>query len=100
VDRHDPTSFELNAGGMVVPVVFRKDGDGQIMCLGHPMLSSAAGRGGGVRGSRSEPSPPLASRPPRSRYGERCGGGRRVDPQLAAKPRHLRCEATSALSGI
>jgi CubicO group peptidase (beta-lactamase class C family) len=44
VDRHDPTSFELNAGGMVVPVVFRREGDGQIMCLGHPMLSSLRSR--------------------------------------------------------
>jgi hypothetical protein len=40
VDRHDPTRFEVAAGGMVVPVVSRRDGDGQVMCLGHPMLST------------------------------------------------------------
>jgi CubicO group peptidase (beta-lactamase class C family) len=44
VDRDDPTRFELNAGGMVVPVVFRRDPDGQVMCLGHPMLSTLRGR--------------------------------------------------------
>ncbi|MGA9161971.1 MAG: serine hydrolase domain-containing protein, partial [Actinomycetota bacterium] len=40
VDRDDPANFELNAGGMVVPVVFRRDPDGQVICVGHPMLST------------------------------------------------------------
>jgi CubicO group peptidase (beta-lactamase class C family) len=38
--RDDPTRFAVNAGGMVVPVVFRRESDGQVMCLGHPMLST------------------------------------------------------------
>jgi hypothetical protein len=44
VDKDDPTSFELNAGAMVVPVVFLREGDGQIMCVGHPMLSTLRSR--------------------------------------------------------
>jgi CubicO group peptidase (beta-lactamase class C family) len=44
VDRHDPTWFELDAGGMLVPVAFRGDGDGRVMCVGHPMLSTLGRR--------------------------------------------------------
>jgi CubicO group peptidase (beta-lactamase class C family) len=40
VDHDDPTRFEVAAAGMVVPVVFRRDGNGPVMCLGHPMLST------------------------------------------------------------
>ena len=85
--------------GMVAPMVFRGDGDGQVICLGHPSCrGSAAGRAGGARGS--ERSPPRAPRPPRSSCGGDHGGGRRLDPQLLADPERAVANSLANTSNV
>ena len=46
VDAGDPMVFQVNAGRMVVPVVFRPAAGGHEMCVGHPVLATLRGRPG------------------------------------------------------